>query len=75
MQNTFWTAFATSVLAAAVTSLGIYTIRGFAGWGTRNVAYFMCFAAGVLISATFLHMVPKALGLNSRAPAWLLAGF
>lgn len=75
MQNTFWTALATSILAAAVTSLGIYTIRRFAGWGTRNVAYFMCFAAGVLISATFLHMVPKAIGLNPRAPAWLLAGF
>lgn len=75
MQNTFWTAFATSVLAAAVTSLGICTIRRFAGWGNRNVAYFMCFAAGVLIAATFLHMIPKAFSLNARGPTWLLAGF
>jgi ZIP family zinc transporter len=75
MQNTFWTALITSLAAAAVTSLGIWTIRRFADWGHRNTAYFMCFAAGVLISASFLHMIPKALSLNPDAPAWLLAGF
>lgn len=75
MDGPFWPAFATSVLAAAVTSLGIVTIRRFAAWGERNTAYFMCFAAGVLISATFLHMIPKALSMNPQAPAWLLAGF
>lgn len=75
MDNTFWTAFATSALAAVVTALGIVTIRRFAAWGERNTAYFMCFAAGVLISASFLHMIPKAFAMNPRAPAWLLAGF
>lgn len=75
MQNTFWTALATSVLAALVTSMGIHTIRRFAGWGQRNTAYFMCFAAGVLISASFLHMIPKSFSLNPQGPAWLLTGF
>jgi ZIP family zinc transporter len=75
MENTFWTALVTSGAAAVVTSLGIFTIRRFAGWGERNTAYFMCFAAGVLISASFLHMIPKALAMNARAPGWLLAGF
>ena len=75
MQNTFWTALATSVLAALVTALGILTIRRFADWGRRNTSYFMCFAAGVLISASFLHMIPKAFSLNPQGPAWLLAGF
>jgi zinc transporter ZupT len=75
MQNTFWTALLTSLAAAVVTSLGIWTIRRFADWGHRNTAYFMCFAAGVLISASFLHMIPKAFSLNSHAPAWLLGGF
>ncbi len=46
MENTFWTALVTSLLAALVTSLGIYTIRRFADWGERNTTYFMCFAAG-----------------------------
>lgn len=75
MQTTFWTALLTSLAAAVVTSLGIWTIRRFADWGHRNTAYFMCFAAGVLISASFLHMIPKAFSLNPNAPAWLLGGF
>lgn len=75
MTGSFWTALGTSLTAALVTALGIWTIRRFAGWGQRNTAYFMCFAAGVLISATFLHMIPKAFAMNPRAPAWLLAGF
>jgi ZIP family zinc transporter len=75
MQNTFWTALLTSLAAAAVTAAGIWTIRRFADWGHRNTAYFMCFAAGVLISASFLHMIPKAFSLNPLGPAFLLAGF
>ena len=75
MENTFWIALGTSTLAAVVTSLGIYTIRRFSDWGQRNTAYFMCFAAGVLIAATFLHMIPKSFAMTRSAPAWLLAGF
>lgn len=75
MENTFWTALATSSVAALVTSLGIYTIRRFADWGHRNTTYFMCFAAGVLISSSFLHIVPKSLSMNPQAPTWLLVGF
>lgn len=75
MENTFWTALATSLIAALVTSTGIYTIRNFVGWGQRNITYFMCFAAGMLISASFLHIVPKSLGMNANAPIYLLVGF
>jgi len=75
MENTFWTALATSSLAAIVTSIGIYTIRKFANWGQRNTAYFMCFAAGVLISASFLHIIPKSLSMNPDASIYLLVGF
>lgn len=75
MENTFWTAFLTSILAASVTTLGIYTIRRYADWGNRNTAYFMCFAAGVLIAASFLHIIPKSIAMNDQAPIWLLVGF
>jgi ZIP family zinc transporter len=75
MTPGFWNALVTSLTAALVTSLGIWTIRRYAAWGQRNAAYFMCFAAGVLISATFMHMIPKAFGLNPHGPLWLLAGF
>jgi zinc transporter ZupT len=75
MENTFWMALGTSTLAAVVTSLGIYTIRRFSNWGQRNTVYFMCFAAGVLIAASFLHIIPKSFTMTPRAPVWLLVGF
>lgn len=75
MENTFWTALATSSTAAIVTSAGIYTIRRFSDWGRRNITYFMCFAAGVLISASFLHIIPKSFSMNPNASIYLLSGF
>ena len=44
-----------SSLAALVTTIGIYVIRRFERWGRDNISYFICFAAGVLISVSFLH--------------------
>jgi zinc transporter ZupT len=75
MENTFWTALATSASAALVTSLGIYTIRRYSVWGHRNTTYFMCFAAGVLIAASFLYIIPKSFGMSPHGPIWLLSGF
>ncbi len=75
MENTFWTAFGASSLAALVTSIGIYVIRRFKGWGRENAIYFVCFAAGTLISVSFLHIIPKAFSMNSNAPFYLLAGY
>ena len=75
MESTFWSALSTSSLAAIVTTIGIYTIRNFVAWGERNITYFICFAAGVLISASFLHIIPTSLAMNDQAPAFLLLGF
>jgi zinc transporter ZupT len=75
MENTFWTALATSTLAAIVTSSGIYIIRKYVIWGQRNITYFICFAAGVLISASFLHIIPKSLSMNPDAAIYLLVGY
>jgi zinc and cadmium transporter len=75
MTNIFWTALATCTMAAAITTLGIFTIRRFSGWGQRNTTYFMCFAAGVLISASFLHIIPKSFAMTAQAPSFVLIGF
>ena len=75
MENTFWTALATSSFAALVTTGGIYTIRHFVNWGQRNATYFICFAAGFLITASFLHLIPKSLSMNPNSPSYLLVGF
>ena len=75
MENTFWTALGASSLAAIVTTLGISVIRRFESWGRKNTIYFICFAAGVLISVSFLHIIPKAFSMTERAPVFLFAGY
>jgi ZIP family zinc transporter/zinc and cadmium transporter len=75
MANTFWTALGASCLAAMVTTAGIYVIRHFERWGRANSTYFICFAAGVLISVSFLHIIPTAFAMNVNAPLYLFAGY
>lgn len=75
LDQPFLPALVSSGAAAVVTSAGIYTIRHFEAWGRRNTVYFMCFAAGVLIAAAFLHLIPRSFSMNAQAPAYLLAGF
>lgn len=75
MDETFWTALAASTTAAAVTTTGIFVIRRFEAWGRRNSTYFVCFAAGVLITVSFLHIVPKSFSLNENAPIYLFCGY
>jgi zinc and cadmium transporter len=64
-----------SSLAAIVTTIGIYVIRRFERWGRKNSIYFICFAAGVLISVSFLHIIPKAFSINPNAHIYLFAGY
>jgi ZIP family zinc transporter/zinc and cadmium transporter len=75
MDQIFWIVFGASSLAAVVTALGIYTIHHFKEWGEKNSIYFICFAAGVLISVSFLHIIPKSFEMNPHAPMFLLIGF
>jgi len=64
-----------SLLAGLVTTCGILVVRRFKDWGHRNSTYFACFAAGVLISVSFLHLIPESLELSPNAPAFLLSGY
>jgi zinc transporter ZupT len=73
--GTFGAVLLTSSLACLVTIIGIFVIRKYEKWGIANVAYFMSFAAGVLISVSFIHIIPKSFGMNNAAPTFLLVGF
>jgi len=75
IENSFEIAFGASLLAAAITTGGILTIRQFEIWAKKNTTYFVCFAAGVLISVSFLHIVPKSFSMSTNAPAYLFAGY
>jgi zinc transporter ZupT len=75
MEQNFWTAFAASLIAGAVTTSGIFAIRRFEVWARQNITYFACFAAGVLIAVSFLHIIPASLAMSSQAPMYLFAGY
>lgn len=74
-QDRFLIALAASLLACIGTTAGICVMRRFSRWGERYSTGFMGFAAGVLVSASFLHLFPKAFSMTPEAPGWLLAGF
>lgn len=67
--------FLASTLACAVTTIGIYVIGKYEQWGRQNTVYFMSFAAGVLISVSFIHIIPTSFTMNDFAPIYLLIGF
>ncbi len=75
VEGRFVVALIASLLAMGFTTAGIAVIRGFEAWGRRNTPYFACFAAGVLISVSFLHIIPKSIAMSSTAPWWLLVGY
>lgn len=64
-----------SLLAGLVTTAGILVVMRFKDWGRSNATYFACFAAGVLISVSFLHLIPESLALTADAPVFLLLGY
>jgi len=73
--GTFWPVMLASSLACLVTTIGIYVISKYERWGREHSAYFMSFAAGVLISVSFIHIIPKSFQMNDVAPVFLLVGF
>lgn len=75
MEPGFATAIVMSLLAAGVTTCGIYAIRHFDAWARHNASYFACFAAGILIAVSFLHVVPTSFTMHPRAPVYLFAGY
>lgn len=75
MIDQFSITLTASLLAGLVTTIGIYVIRHFEAWGGKNTTYFSCFAAGVLISVSFLHIIPKSFDMNEHAPWYLLGGY
>ncbi|MDZ4734713.1 MAG: ZIP family metal transporter [Rhodospirillaceae bacterium] len=75
MGQNFYMAFGAALIAATVTTAGIYVIRQFERWGRQNTTYFACFAAGVLIAVSFLHIIPTALAMTPIGPLCLLAGY
>ncbi|NLV70761.1 MAG: ZIP family metal transporter, partial [Clostridiales bacterium] len=61
--------------AMVVNSAGIWLVYNNIEWAHKNKKYFMCFAAGVLISSPLLIAFPEAIEKNSGAGFAALLGF
>lgn len=61
--------------AMVVNSLGIWVIYKNKEWAEKNKEYFMCFAAGVLISSPLIMAFPQAIEKNKNAGLVALLGF
>ena len=75
MDKTFLITMLAGIIACIVTTIGIYVISKYAEWGKKNIIYFMSFASGVLISVSFMYIIPKSFEMSKSAPIFLLVGF
>lgn len=64
-----------AISATIVNSLGIFAIFKNKEWAERAKVYFMCFAAGVLISVPLVFALPNAVEKNFHAGFAALIGF
>jgi zinc and cadmium transporter len=75
MAGGIWSPLLAGVIAAGVATLGLVTIRRAEAWARANATYFACFAAGVLIAVSFLHIAPTAFAMSAYGPALMFAGY
>ena len=73
-SNFIWLA-GFAILAAVVNSIGIFAIFKHRTWAEKAKVYFMCFAAGVLVSTPLVLILPKAIEKSFYAGFFALFGF
>lgn len=75
VQAEFYWISAFAIVAALVNGAGIAAIFRYREWAERSLPYFMCFAAGVLLSTPLLLALPTAVAKTPDAGFAALAGF
>jgi len=75
MSDTFVWMAVFAVLSAVINAAGIFAIVKYRKWAEKTKAYFMCFAAGVLISTPLMLALPQALQKNPYAGFMAAGGF
>jgi len=64
-----------AILSAIVNSIGIFAIVRYRKWAEKAKTYFMCFAAGILISTPLMLALPQAIQKNFYAGFMAAGGF
>lgn len=71
----FSTSFAMSVIAAVVATTGILVMRYTPAFRNNKIDYFTSFAAGILLTAAFLHVIPEALEIDRTVGIFIAVGY
>jgi zinc and cadmium transporter len=71
----FSTTAAMSIIAAIIATVGILVVRSVPMFRHKNIDYFTAFAAGVLITAAFYHIIPESLSLYKNAALYVVVGY
>jgi zinc and cadmium transporter len=74
-SSTFLWIAAFALASALVNGLGILSIIKYKEWAEKALPYFMCFAAGILISTPLILALPNALRSSPYAGFMALGGF
>ena len=75
IDTTFWAVVVASLFSLAVNTTGIVAITRRADWARANALIFVAFAAGTLVTLSFMSIIPEAGEMNGAAPAYLVGGF
>jgi len=74
-MTTFMWVLLFSLSAMVINTTGIMVMRRYENWTLRNKDYFMCFAAGVLITSPLIMAFPNAVSKSPYAGVAALLGF
>ncbi|MDR1087516.1 MAG: ZIP family metal transporter [Endomicrobium sp.] len=64
-----------SLIAASATMAGALIVLTFHKWSERNSFLIINFAAGVMLTLAFAHLIPEGLELNKNTMIYVLIGF
>jgi len=68
----FLNVFAYSLFAGLSTIAGIYLVKRFSSWMSRNSYYIISFAVGVILANAFFDLIPEAQALNVNYLSYIL---
>jgi Predicted divalent heavy-metal cations transporter len=64
-----------SLIAASAAMLGAFLVLKLHKWSEKNSLLIINFAAGVMLTIAFTHLIPEGIESNPNAPYFILLGF
>ncbi len=75
MSEQWWSVLIAGSFAGTATFAGMYLVLAREEWSRRYSAVLVSLSAGVLLGVGFLHILPEAMELTTRAPLFIVLAF